>query len=201
MITAPILAQREVVTGRCLFAHIHWGVPGGFTAGSIYLDTKDGMGPVNTAYLWKTVKAPARFNSEGVDWLIGGDWNNQPAELFSSSWATAASAIPFCPKAPTCRQANPGTVLDYFLVSSNLAARVDSNVRVDEEATLYPHCPVHLQVLGQDYLPAMEDGAEAAQGTATAGPVVGVRGSLTIGRLPASRWPTMLKGLLLVWTT
>ncbi|CAK0813503.1 unnamed protein product, partial [Prorocentrum cordatum] len=106
MITAPILAEREVVTGRCLFAHIHWGVPGGFTAGSIYLDTKDGMGPVNTAYLWETVKAPARFNSEGVDWLIAGDWNNQPAELFSSSWATAASAIPFCPKATSFEEAD-----------------------------------------------------------------------------------------------
>eukprot|EP00959_Pyramimonas_sp_CCMP1952_P335865 7032902-Pyramimonas_sp.AAC.1 len=37
-------------------------------------------------------------------------------------WATAASAIPFVPDTATCRRATPGTALDYFAVSTNLAS-------------------------------------------------------------------------------
>eukprot|EP00959_Pyramimonas_sp_CCMP1952_P217961 4558540-Pyramimonas_sp.AAC.1 len=53
-------------------------------------------------------------------------------------WATAASAIPFVPDAPTCRRATPGTALDYSVVSTNLASRVASRVQVGEGFTLTP---------------------------------------------------------------
>eukprot|EP00959_Pyramimonas_sp_CCMP1952_P163872 3426162-Pyramimonas_sp.AAC.1 len=78
--------------------------------------------------------------------MVGGDWNNQPSETFAARWAAAASATPFYPMAPTCRQALAGTVLVYLIVSSDLAAGVDSDIQVDEGRTLYPHCPVHLRI-------------------------------------------------------
>eukprot|EP00959_Pyramimonas_sp_CCMP1952_P229208 4792524-Pyramimonas_sp.AAC.1 len=83
--------------------------------------------------------------------MVGGDWNNQPSEMFAARWAAAASATPVCPMAPTCRRAPAGTALDYFIVSSNLAARVNSDIQVDEVSTLYPHCPVQCRIAAQDY--------------------------------------------------
>eukprot|EP00959_Pyramimonas_sp_CCMP1952_P247806 5180308-Pyramimonas_sp.AAC.1 len=85
------------------------------------------MGPTSTAYLWAMPQVLAKLNSEGHGWLVGGDWNNEPAALFSTKWATAASAIPFVPDTPTCRRATPGTALDYSVVSTNLAFRVASH--------------------------------------------------------------------------
>eukprot|EP00959_Pyramimonas_sp_CCMP1952_P124593 2605413-Pyramimonas_sp.AAC.1 len=82
----------EDIPGRLLFAHIHWGAPGGFTPGSACLGATDGMTPASTAYWWAAVQALAKLNGEGHDWLVGGHWNNEPAALFTMGWATAASA-------------------------------------------------------------------------------------------------------------
>eukprot|EP00959_Pyramimonas_sp_CCMP1952_P287586 6014421-Pyramimonas_sp.AAC.1 len=63
--------------------------------------------------------------------------------MSATRWAVAAAAAPFYPTVPTCRQALAGTALDYFIVSANLAARVDSDIQVDERSALYPHCSHH----------------------------------------------------------
>eukprot|EP00959_Pyramimonas_sp_CCMP1952_P430837 9023013-Pyramimonas_sp.AAC.1 len=140
MISAPDLPEHEVVTGRLQFARIHWGCLSGYYGwhGPRRLCALVGNGP------------SSGLNRKGHDWLVGGDWNNEPAALFSMKWATAASAIPFVPDTPTCRQATPGIFLDYFVVPTNHASIIASHVQVDEGSTLTPHCPVQLRMMAQD---------------------------------------------------
>ncbi|CAK0864638.1 unnamed protein product [Prorocentrum cordatum] len=59
-----------VTEGGCAFFE--------YVVGSIYLDTKDGMGAANAAHLWQTVQALAELSSAGIDWMDYPLWQLVP---------------------------------------------------------------------------------------------------------------------------
>ena len=76
-------------------------------------------------------------------WLLGGDWNMDPATLASSGWLALVEGVVVAPALPTCN----GNTYDFFVVSRGLVPAIVGVQRIDD-AGLLPHWPVRLVLRG-----------------------------------------------------
>ncbi len=126
----PVLAHRLVVRWVGSICR------GGVHMASMYLWTKEGLSERNLDLL----QAAARYlRGLSGPWCMAADFNCAPAELARSGWPALAGGVIVAPDMPTCH----GRVLDFFVVSQDLVAAVDS-VAVIEDAGYTPHSPVRL---------------------------------------------------------
>ena len=129
-------AQRH----RFCFAWTGAGIRGGVHVGSVYLHTAEGLSPDNLQVLHeiavatKTVRGP---------WIIGGDWNMDPATLASSGWLDVVGGVIVAPTMPTTGDAT----LCYYVVARAIAHGVIKAQTV-HDAGLHPHSPVRLLLRG-----------------------------------------------------
>eukprot|EP00959_Pyramimonas_sp_CCMP1952_P321816 6734175-Pyramimonas_sp.AAC.1 len=82
------------------------------------------------------------MTAKGVAWIVAGDFNMEPAVI--EPWFNSVGAVPLATAETTCRQALPGTKLDYFGVDAKLLSRVGFP-SVNECATTCPHRTVDLE--------------------------------------------------------
>ncbi|CAK0840937.1 unnamed protein product, partial [Prorocentrum cordatum] len=139
-----------LVPGRAAAAHVEWGTPMGLVCVSIYLRTGEGLSPENTAILARVFGFLRRLSARGQPWLLGGDFNMEPEALFKNDWLAKVDATVIRPCVPTCRQAQPGTVIDYFIVPTWLRPRVRDTPLVDVTVDTWPQWPVVLSVLAAE---------------------------------------------------
>ena len=65
------------------------------------------------------------------------------------SWAAAIGGFTLSSSTPTCTQSVPGTAIDFYIASQNVAIRTGAP-RVVLNANITPHRPVSLDVKGKD---------------------------------------------------
>jgi len=82
----------------------------------------------------------------GLPWICAADWNFEPNTIGDSDLPDLLSAKIIAPTEPTCISPTTAHILDYFLVSSNLAPAVMAPYIV-ENATSKPHKPVQMEIL------------------------------------------------------
>lgn len=71
------------------------------------------------------------------------DWNTVPVDAKSSGWEQFLNATFVAPVNPTCKQSEPGSVIDYVLVSNALLPFLVS-ITTDRGNCWAPHCLVLL---------------------------------------------------------
>eukprot|EP00959_Pyramimonas_sp_CCMP1952_P179469 3752189-Pyramimonas_sp.AAC.1 len=87
---------------------------------SIYLYTGEGRTPRDLALLWEACKYVRRVAAAGYPWLTAGDFNMSPSELFEHDWLHVVQGRRCAPDHPTCLEATPGTLIDFFTLHSSL---------------------------------------------------------------------------------
>eukprot|EP00959_Pyramimonas_sp_CCMP1952_P162229 3391990-Pyramimonas_sp.AAC.1 len=64
-------------------------------------------------------------------------------------WLHGLGGMLRAPVATACRQATPGSCIDYFLTSSKLVTRV-GQPRAQEATNTFPHLPAYMPTSGKD---------------------------------------------------
>jgi len=82
----------------------------------------------------------------GLPWIFAADWNFEPDTIGNSDLPDLLSAKIKAPTEPTCISPTTAHILDYYLVSSNLAPAITAPTIVDS-ATSKPHKPVQAEIL------------------------------------------------------
>ncbi|CAK0909012.1 unnamed protein product, partial [Prorocentrum cordatum] len=161
----PFLVSPVLLAARLVAAHAHWGVAGGFVAISPYFHDSAGWNADNQHAAAVIMKYLAKLSAAGIDWVVGGEFNVEPAEIPAQQlhgvcglWAAAEDA--------TCRpRAGAWSTPDYFRFAANLAPRL-GRPQVDEYGATKPHLPVAMEMHAQD-LPSQ---ARAVRGPRPTGP-------------------------------
>ncbi|CAK0860255.1 unnamed protein product [Prorocentrum cordatum] len=152
MVTAPPDDGHIIYPGRADCAQINWGVAGGIIVASVYLVTSIGISGENIEVLWALAQRVAAWNSRGLDWIPGGDWNADIDALNVRNWVETMAAIHYVPDQRTCITDEGKSTIDYFVVCANLASRIKGKPEVQYDSTVVPppHFPVELQLVGED---------------------------------------------------
>ena len=88
---------------------------------SVYLDTRDGDGPLNRAHL---LQLATKIEELGIPFIVGGDFQNDPDSSLITAWAEAVNGVIIKPDNWTCRQnVGEGSTIDYFIVHKEIAPR------------------------------------------------------------------------------
>ncbi|CAK0797341.1 unnamed protein product, partial [Prorocentrum cordatum] len=120
-----------LLAARLAAARVRWGVAGGFVAISAYFHDSVGWNADNQHVAAVLMKYLAKLSAAGIDWIVGGDFNVEPAKFpaqqlhgVRGSWAAAEDA--------TCRPRDGAwPTLGDFLFAANLAPRL-GRPQVDE---------------------------------------------------------------------
>ncbi|CAK0840691.1 unnamed protein product [Prorocentrum cordatum] len=152
MVTAPPDDGHIIYPGRAVCAQINWGVAGGIIVASVYLVTSIGISGENIEVLWALAQRVAAWNSRGLDWILGGDWNSDIDALNVRNWVETMAAVHYVPDQHTCITDEGKSTIDYFVVCANLASRIKGKpeVQYDSMGVPPPHFPVELQLMGED---------------------------------------------------
>ena len=142
----PSLSSPVIIPGRLAAAHVHSFIPGGIVFISAYFKDSVGWNPQNASIVWQLVQFLAVLNGKQVPWVIGADWNMEPDVLMQTDWVSSIGGVIYTPKVTTCRQAAPGSKYDYFITSSWLVPVLGPTLRVQEDASTYPHLPVSISI-------------------------------------------------------
>ena len=112
---------------------------------STYFQTAIGMKTMNLELTRAIKEAHDKWNGPAI---VGGDFNNTPAELAATLAGSRSGTKITAPYAPrgTCSGTGGGRLIDFFLVTADLALGI-AEVRVDYMAGLAPHRPVDLYLL------------------------------------------------------
>ncbi|CAK0803810.1 unnamed protein product, partial [Prorocentrum cordatum] len=118
-----------------------------FLACSLYL--QDGLGPkgVNLDIIGGLGDLVL---TEGLPWLVQGDFNMEPGTLYELGWPALQRGAYLGPAGPTCMASGTERVYDWFASSFCLSHGVASTAVLDGYA-LHPHRPVLLRL--QDLRP------------------------------------------------
>eukprot|EP00959_Pyramimonas_sp_CCMP1952_P334107 6997062-Pyramimonas_sp.AAC.1 len=90
-----------------------------------------------------------KLNHAGSDWIVAGDFNIEASQFGDMRWLHGLGGMLRAPVATTCRQAMPGSCIDYFLTPSNLMTRVEQPC-VQEATTTFPRLSVYMPISGKD---------------------------------------------------
>ena len=112
---------------------------GGFHAGSMYL--RDRVGPSHPSNLDVLDYAARRISALTGPWIIGGDFNCDPAALAETGFVDLIGGVIHAPSDATCGK----RTYDYFVVSRDLSPAVYS-VHAVADGPCRPHCPVRMLV-------------------------------------------------------
>ena len=127
---------------RLAFSHVSAVMKGGVHCGSLWLKHSEGMSEDNMAILQAATAAVSKLKGP---WIIGGDFNMEPATLEKSGWLEMIGGVVVAPTDPTCCS----SVYDYFVVSKDLH---DANLIVGvvrmTDGGFNPHHPVRLILRG-----------------------------------------------------
>ncbi|CAK0878255.1 unnamed protein product, partial [Prorocentrum cordatum] len=125
---------------------------GGIIVASVYLVTSIGISGENIEVLWALAQRVAAWNSRGLDWILGGDWNSDIDALNVRNWVETMAAVHYVPDQHTCITDEGKSTIDYFVVCANLASRIKGKPEVQYDSTGVPppHFPVELQLMGED---------------------------------------------------
>ncbi|CAK0793895.1 unnamed protein product [Prorocentrum cordatum] len=152
MVPAPPDDGHIIYPGRAVCAQINWGVAGGIIVASVYLVTPIDISGENIEVLWALAQRVAAWNSRGLDWILGGDWNADIDALNVRNWVETMAAIHYVPDQHTCITDEGKSTIGYFVVCANLASRIKGKpeVQYDSKVVPPPHFPVELQLMGED---------------------------------------------------
>ncbi|CAK0877959.1 unnamed protein product, partial [Prorocentrum cordatum] len=125
---------------------------GGIIVASVYLVTSIGISGGNIEVLWALAQRVAAWDSRGLDWILGGDWNSDIDALNVRNWVETMAAVHYVPDQHTCITDEGKSTIDYFVVCANLASRIKGKPEVQYDSTVVPppHFPVELQLMGED---------------------------------------------------
>ena len=127
----------EELRARFTAKHIGAVCKGGFHLCSGYLHTAVGIGhKLNLD--WLQAAAGVLSTLKGP-WILAADFNCTPQQLTDTGWLAVVGGVIFAPNQPTCKN----RVIDFFVVSANLAGMVAGAVTVGD-ALCKPHSPVRL---------------------------------------------------------
>ncbi len=110
--------------GRVAAAWIHTSSPGGLLCISVYWWTSEGASHRNLRILRSALDLAA---SHGAPWIIGADFNAEPAELMeaAATMINRAGAVLMSPSTPTHYPAEGrARTLDYFIIDERIAKSV-----------------------------------------------------------------------------
>jgi len=143
----PLLADAVLVPARAIAGHVHTACKAGVVVISVYLWVDENLGPKNLALLMEVSRYVQKLQALGYDWVVGGDFNMSPA--LAGDWARATGGILLATTTPTCTQSIPGTVIDFFVVSENVAIRSEAPY-VHIDANIAPHRPVAFGIASKE---------------------------------------------------
>ena len=128
---------------RIVAALVDACVPNGFTLIGLYLVCGVGYDAKNAGLLARVALLVALL--EGP-WIIAADWQMTPEQLQQTNWPRAVGGVICCCPHATCTMSNCSRNIDYFLISLDLAHRLES---VELSAGHFrPHSPVCLCLSG-----------------------------------------------------
>ena len=129
-----------------MFAHVDAWVPGGVALINAYFYTTEGLSERN----WAILGAIGIFtHSLGIPWILAADFNMSPDVIAASGWLESVAGSLVFPQDVTCHAKGAGSIIDYFVVSSNIKPLVKS-IRTKKATTNKVHDPVVLTMTG-DY--------------------------------------------------
>eukprot|EP00959_Pyramimonas_sp_CCMP1952_P417296 8743032-Pyramimonas_sp.AAC.1 len=124
-ITCPPLSPAgAIVPSRAVAVHVHYKIKGGCIAISAYLWVDELFGPTNIRLLTEIASYIHRVQATGYEWVLGGDFNMNPALL--QTWAASIGGAIVSTTTPTCTQTILGTVIDFVVMSANMAIRTSA---------------------------------------------------------------------------
>jgi len=129
-----IVSRGRAVAGVVDFKERSWLVA------SIYLEVGTGMGKLNVEVM---AKLGATIAEEGLHWVAGGDFNQAARSVIETGFLARAAAKAWAPTRPTCITGRSSSIIDYFIVCSELASVFDKAV-VHNDMDTSPHRPVEL---------------------------------------------------------
>ena len=132
----------ELCKGRVL-ALFHSGIaPGGTLIISVYLHTGAGLTQEN----WQILSTIGQWlTSQALPFVIGGDFQVEPAQLEDSGWVRAIGGFVVAPQLATVTPSH--RVIDFFVVSRDLAGACQATTHISPH--IAPHRPVKLVVSAQ----------------------------------------------------
>jgi exonuclease III len=108
---------------------------------SVYLQVGVGLGTFNLNILQKCGQVVAE---QGLQCIIAGDFNSGPAAVAASGFPLRAGLQIVAPrKVPTCVTSRSASIIDFYLISTQLA-QACCEVEVNTETETAPHRPVIL---------------------------------------------------------
>ena len=125
---------------RFKLAHVSACLRGGFHCGSVYPKDSEGISEDNLLLLLEIAIALRQVQGP---WILGGDWNMNPATLAKTRWLELVGGRIFAPSSPTCHT----NVYDYFVVSNCFSQAVVGIARI-ADAGIFPHWPSRLVLRG-----------------------------------------------------
>ena len=123
----------DCAPGRFASKWVGMACKGGIHVMSIYLATGFGINHANRDILDAVAQHLASLRGP---WVIGGDWNVEPAMLEASSWLGLAGGAVVAPAASTCGE----RVYDFFVVSKSVLPAVIGGRRMPSRAA-HAHPP------------------------------------------------------------
>ena len=139
---------QEVVPGRAVAGLVQ--LPGGrpFVAYSVYLVDGLGFRGDNIGFAASIAEHAQQCVEQGLQWLMGGDFNMQVQEFEGTGFLEKLQAQPVVPEpgSISCMVGGTGRLLDFFLASASLSLGI-KGVRVEEAHPCVPHRPVALTMV------------------------------------------------------
>ena len=116
----PAMQGHVVIPHFAVMVHVDTGIKGGLLVGSVYLEDSQPHSPANQQRLHRCAEVLAH---QARPFVIGGDWNQTPADLSYHGWTQRVHAHAHYDHAHgTCRgPTGRYSTYDYWLVSSALA--------------------------------------------------------------------------------
>ena len=110
----------------------------------LYLTDGVGLAGDNLFKLWELGRY---LQSEGLPFIVNGDWNATPAALASSRWLRDMGAVIVLPPADATCTMGQGSVIDYMVVSIDALHHL-ADVRLMMEAYFRPHVTYRVTLAG-----------------------------------------------------